>query len=453
MGRKTKIVYCYFSAGAISGMGANSRVNGFCRNLEQSGLLDKIDFSLAGITDFEIIPNWMPYLKRAIANSDKRLLIQYSSPRDMQEFDFTTYLAKSKELQAALAGVSAELQDRNEQIDLLLVDSHPKYVALAIANRNPYRAANVWAVLKQTPGVLEGLSPLCFDRCYFLEPFEPQGWFDNYSKEYCRTPAELENGRGYQDPHITADDYVKDNPEAAKAWGKLNEKFVKLHAADYKTKEDKETALMAWRQETDTFMRGLLRDNPTLQGISFDWQNWYKRNTRKGRKLIPPMVNVELARVLPRDEARKVLCDYAGVKDDGRPIALATGTLGGITKDDLDAFNYWLKTEFEEAGLTPDTAYYIRSGVGTPGLAEIWRYFGGADYLFANSSYNIFWEANYLYRNGLFKGVAKFYPSDQIHPDHKWRFKHQKTLWDEPDIPAGEGGEFLVKAIKDKFKL
>jgi hypothetical protein len=241
--RKIKVIYCYFTAGAISGMGANSRVNGFCRNLEQSGILDQIDFSLAGVSDFEIVPDWMPYLQRAIKASNPRLLVQYTSPEDLKSFDSQSYRSNSTILQGRFAGLSATLGDQDDQIDLLIVDSHPQYVANFIANGNPLRPANVWAVIKQTPGLFQGIAPLSFDRCYFLEPFQPQFWTDQLCREYCRTPAELEHGRGYQDPHITADDYVKGDKEAERKWAVLNDKFTRLHAQTYKNKKEQEAAL------------------------------------------------------------------------------------------------------------------------------------------------------------------------------------------------------------------
>jgi hypothetical protein len=164
----SRAAYCFFTKGAVSGIGVPTRAEAVARafTARHTGDEGAVEFRVFGTGDRETIPDWLPIVK-----NEARL------------FDTND----------ALVQALVEYQP-----DLLLVDSYPGNIAKYLTSKD--RPPNVWGVMRNTPGALGNaqyqLPYGIFDRLYQIEPGNHglTFWDGGATRERTRSIAEHEDG-------------------------------------------------------------------------------------------------------------------------------------------------------------------------------------------------------------------------------------------------------------------
>jgi hypothetical protein len=186
------------------------------------------------------------------------------------------------------------------------------------------------------------------------------------------------------------------------------------------------------------------------------YREWQLRHYKQDRKLLPPIVNLDPAQVMTREEARSSLAQLFGC-DPARPIGLVVGRSRGLSYLDAQAFNNWAVARFRANGIEKDTQV-ITLGTRLNGpqvyLPDLYRYLPGVDVFLGSCGYNSFYTIRYLRQLELFGGVAEFSPLTETGAkDQRWRHVNQAVLMsNERDCgtPVGNGADVLAEAIVRK---
>lgn len=272
--------------------------------------------------------------------------------------------------------------------DLLIVDTWPGAIAALLSRDNPKRPTNCWAVVRHQPRCFAGLTPEALDRVYAIEPYLDFTFSPTFVKEHCRSAVELEQGvKGAREP----------------------------------------------------FPVGSVPEEQT---------RYFARHDQAKIKLLPPIVAVEPAEVLEKQEARQALLqmeierrrlypdlfpqnqDFDPITDQ-RPILLVVPSGGGGTMMEGLRFCQWVEGLKQQWGLVDNKAITIHVDRGLQ-IPELWRYLPGADYLLATAGYNLFFECRYLWRLGKLRCQAKFFGLTDSRADQQYRELHQQRLWKAP---------------------